>query len=80
MTNFLENAKRKFPQAHRIMGSGRYACARPDGSIVYLCETESQQRSASLSMNNPVFVDLKFPNGVPTEVFDKMKDRYEGRD
>ena len=75
--NFLEAAKHKWPQALRIMGSGRYACARPDGSIVYLCETESQQRSASLSMDNPVFVDLKFPDGCP--VID-CPDRYPGRD
>ena len=77
MTNFLETAKRKWPQAIRIMGSGRYAVTRPDCTIVYLCETESQQRSVSLGMEKAIFVDLKFPDGCP--VID-CPDRYPGRD
>ena len=76
-TNFLEIARLRFPHAARIMGSGRYACTRPDGDIVYLCETEAQQRTASMSMESPTFVDLMFPTGCP--VIDTCKETSERR-
>ena len=57
MHNYTQLARKAFPPADRIIGTGRWAVS--NGSTVYLCLTEAQQRNVSLGIENPVKQDLE---------------------
>jgi Ni,Fe-hydrogenase III large subunit len=74
MTNYAKEAAERWPGA-RILGTdGRYAVVAQNGTLVYLCMTESQQRLVALGIDNPVFANLHAVN------FDKIPDRYDADD
>lgn len=65
MHNWIKIAAELFPTATRILGDGRWAVA--NGDVVYLCQTEQQQRHVSLGIGAPVKKDLLYPTTpVPT--------------
>jgi hypothetical protein len=59
MSRWTQLAREAFANAARILGDGRWSVSSPDGTVVYLCVDERQQRSVALGVDNPVLYDLK---------------------
>lgn len=55
--SWVKIAHEVFPTAVRILGDGRYAVS--NGTVVYLCADERQQRSVALGIESPVKRDLQ---------------------
>ena len=68
--NFIAAAEVRWPRA-KVIGDGPYAVSTQNGGVVYLCMTESQQKSVALGCENPVMVNLRPIN------FDAIPDRMD---
>jgi len=77
-SRWIQLARAAFPNAHRILGDGRWSVSTPDGTTVYLAADERQQRSIALGIEKPVFYDLKpkdFSNMPDIEDADERRKR-----